>query len=207
MAGNSLASPSDLCTRLGTEVPETGSADYRQMQTLLDDASSEVLAVIGQPIAKDTGTVDLFADGFKACRSYVDLPAAPVHSVDSVEVGGHFLDPTDYLVKYRTLWLPRVHADDKIAVTFTYGYDPVPEEVVKWTCVLAAAIRAASSESDSLGITAGVSQHTQSIDDYSETWANYGGATDPVGLSLPSSVATRLRATYGTGGISVVSFR
>lgn len=200
-----LATVSDLTTRLGIETPVEGTVEHMQLTGLLADASGEIRATIGQPLSRATSTVTLYPDGESGRRSYVDLPAVPVVSMESVLVGGQSVA---YSRRYATLELGRVSLDTEITVTYTHGYDPVPEELVKWTCVLAAAQRAAADQSEALGMVAGVLQHTQSIDDYSETWGAAGGGGDgSIGMVLPERVAARLRASYGAGGIEYLRHR
>lgn len=216
MAGSDLlASPSDLCTRLGREVPGEGTPEYNQLEALLSDASNELRSVIGQPLSKETSTVVMQPDGVERRRrgsytfimSWVDLPAVPVLSVSTIIVDGITLTDDQWFVRQRTLFLPHTWMDSELEITYTHGWDPLPPDLVKWTCVLAAAMLNSVSASGALGVTAGVSQHTQAIDDYSESWANYGGSGSTAGLTLPSAVGTHLRSIYGSGGVSTLKFR
>ena len=215
MAGlTPLASPSDLCTRLGTEVPTPGTPEYKQIESLLSDASGEIRASIGQQLSRATSTIWLYPDGYEERRrngrkltmSYVDIPATPVVSIEEVAVDGETLYEGDYFIRHHTMFLPQVYDDSDIKLTYTHGFDPLPDELVKWTCILAAGALNAVESTGALGVTAGISQHTVSIDDYTEGWANYTGNKAP-GMSLPPDVVIRLRASYGAGGISTVSFR
>lgn len=214
MAGTLLASPSDLCTRLGIETPGVGTPKYQQLETLLEDASGEMRAVIGQDLTRSTSTVQLYVDGietrlFQGRRlrmGYVTLPAVPVVLIQEVQVNGVTVGPDAMLLRHNTLYIPNAHLEDWLEVTYTHGFETLPEELVKWTCVLAAATRSAAEKTGALGTTAGISQHSQTIDDYTEGWANYSGYKAP-GMSVPPEIGVRLRALYGGGGISVVSHR
>ncbi len=214
MAGTPLASPSDLCIRLGVETPEEGTLTHDQLIALLDDASGEMKAVIGQELTRMVSTVHVFPDGtderrqhgYKQIMSWVMLPATPVNEIIEVVVEGTVVPARDRFHRYHTLFLPHVTYDSEISVTYDHGFDPLPDELVKWTCVLAAATLSAANKTGALGVTAGISQHSMSIDDYTEGWANYSGYKAP-GMSVPPEIGVRLRALYGGGGISVVSHR
>lgn len=201
-----LATPSDLCTRLGIDLPAPESEGFGQLEALLQDASSEIEAVIGQPLAKMTSIVTLFPDSWSGRNTYIDLPARPVHTVDSVFIGTDELNPGSYSLRNLTLILPWLNPDVSVEVEFTHGYDPLPEELRKWTCILASGALRATETTGALGITAGISQHSETIDDYTQSWANYTGNKAP-GMTLPPDVEARLRSTYGMGGISTVKHR
>lgn len=209
-----LATPSDLCTRLGVETPAEGTPEYNQILALLEDASGEMRAVIGQDLTRATSTVQLYLDGTEVRRhsgrqlrmGYVALPAVPVVLIQEVQVNGATIPPSEMLLRHNTLYIPDVHMEDWLEVTYTHGFETLPEELVKWTCVLAASTLSAVEKTGALGTTAGISQHSRTIDDYTEGWANYSGYKAP-GMSVPPEIGVRLRALYGGGGISVVSHR
>jgi hypothetical protein len=199
---------------LGKETPEAGTPEYNQLETLLLDASAEMRAVIGQELTRATSTVQIHPDGSEMLRregrkfpmSFVQLPATPVILINEVQVDGVTIPPESMFLRYHTLYIPEVYYDSVIDVTYTHGFEELPEEIVKWTCVLAAATLSAAEKTGALGTTAGISQHSRTIDDYTEGWANYSGYKAP-GMSVPPEIGVRLRAIYGGGGISVVSHR
>lgn len=197
MALDPLATPDDLSNRLGLD-PYTGS-EWDQVEALLGDASDELRSVLGQPVSRMTSTVTLFASR----HGRVDLPAFPVVSIGSVELDGVVVDPGCYRVRDKTLHLPMVCRNDEVVVTFTHGWDEIPGELVKWTCVLAAAMKAGVDATGSLGMIAGVGQSSEAIDDYQHTTQGpeASGGEPTSGLTLPPAIADRLRASYGGLGL------
>ena len=193
-----LATAQQLADRL--KLPPFEGEELAQVQLLLDDASDEIRAIVGQAISRTTSTVVLWAD--KPGR--VDLPAWPVVSVDEVKYNGEVLDPASYRVRYRTLLLPVHCTRAEIEVTYTHGWDPIPNEIVKWTCVLAAAMWNAVRDTGALGMSAGMVQRTEAIDDYQLSWqsAEAAGGDSASGLTLAPRIAERLRATYGGGSVA-----
>lgn len=196
MALTPLATAAQLATRLG--VPAYTGLELAQVTELLSDASDEIRSICGAPINRLTSTVTFYAD--RAGR--IEIPAFPVVSVGSVEVNGQALASSAYRVRSRALYLP-VCKDDEVTLTFTHGWDPIPGELVKWTCVLAAAARAGVTATDSLGLTAGVGQRSESIDDYqiSVSGPEASGGDAATGLTLPPRICDRLRAAYGGSGL------
>lgn len=191
-----LATADDLATVLKVE-PFTG-LEKVQVDKLLDLASGELRSIIGHPISRMTSTVTVWADR----RGQLELPAAPVVSVDEVIVEGQTLDPSSYKLRWRTLYLP-VCRDDVVEVTFTHGFEEIPEDLVKWTLVLAQAMKAGVDQTDSLGLTAGVVQRSEAIDDYQVSMQSgeAAGGDGTSGMTLPQRIQEQLRAAYGGGGL------
>jgi hypothetical protein len=196
-----LATPQQLADQLNVTL-WTGS-ELTQVEAFLDGASGELRTLIGQPLSRVVdSTVTLYADG----RGAVLLPAFPVVSITSVTVEGTTV--TDYKLRDRTLYRMGAGWGDEVVVTYTHGWDPMPADIVKWTCVLAASFLSAAKSSGALGMTAGVTSRDEHIDDYrlAVSGPSGGGAATDVGMVIPDRVAARLKATYGDGGIGWVTY-
>jgi hypothetical protein len=122
-----LADPQDLADWLGVAV------DDARMLRALNAASSRFRGAVRQPvsfIADDAVTLD--GNGLEA----VLLPAAPVTEVASVELDGEVLtDGTDFswsadgfLRRLGACWPDRLRC---IEVTFSHGFEPVPEDIAE----------------------------------------------------------------------------
>lgn len=194
-----LTTPERLAAELGVPM-WTDPVELAQVNALLASASDEMRAATGgQPLNRMTSTVKLYAEGDGRVR----LPAIPVVSVAEVLVDGAAVD---YEVRDQMLYAP-VRKDTPVTVTYTHGWDPIPGELVKWTCVLAAASLSGAAETGSLGMTAGINQRSEAIDDYKHSWQSFPNNPE-VGMTLPSRVADRLKATYGAdAGIGWVTYR
>lgn len=194
-----FATASDLAVRMGvTFTPE----EEAQVELFLDDASHELRAITGQPINRLTSTVTVWPDG----PGRVYLPAVPVISVASVQQDG--VD-VDYRLRYDELLVPRTCRDEPLTVTFTHGWDPIPGELIKYTCVMAAAAYSGNQMTGSLGPVTGVARRQETIDDY--TVIMDGQVSDDANassMSLPERIAARLRSVYGARkGISWIEVR
>jgi hypothetical protein len=192
-----LATADQLAARLRL-APYAG-AELDQVEALLLDASSEMRSIIGSPVTRLTSTLTLWPDR----PGRVELPVVPVISIASVAVSGVELATTEWTLRYRTLRLPTsAGKEDEVTVTLTHGWDPIPDDIVKWTCVLAAAAKAAADDG-TLGMTAGVVSGSEAIDDYQHSWQGpeASGGDGAAGMTLPPRIADRLRATYGGSGL------
>lgn len=188
-----LATAADLAARLGIATPATGSVALAQMNAALSDASDEIRGAVGQAINAGTSTVTVRSTP----GGYIRLPAAPATAVTSVLYDGEAV-PWYRLVDSATLYVPSDYART-LTVTYSHGWTTIPGELVKWTCVLAAASLAAA-KSGNLGLAGGLS--SIAVDDGRATWATNAGEQGE-GVSLPPRIAARLRATYGTPAITV----
>lgn len=191
-----LATAADLATALKVD-PFTG-AELAQVDMLLELASGELRSIVGHPISRMTSTVRLWPDR----RGQVELPAIPVVDVAEVKINGATLGSSFYKLRWRTLYLP-VCRDDVVDITFTHGFDEIPEDLVKWTLVLAQAMRSGVDQTGSLGLTAGVVQRSEAIDDYQVSMQSgeAAGGDGTSGMTLPSRIQEQLRAAYGGGGL------
>ena len=188
-----LATVADLAGRLGTTAPTDGTPAHTQMQTALADASDDLRGVIGQAITYGTSTVEVRATP----GGYVRLPAVPAVEITSVLDGGVAVDYWRQ-VDTATLLVPSRYGRT-ITVTYSHGWQTIPGELVRWTCVLAAAYLAAA-RSGNLGLSGGLS--SVGVDDARASWATNVGEQGE-GVSLPPRVEARLRATYGAPAITL----
>ena len=146
-----LARPEDLAERLGV-----AATDPRLLSSLRS-ASARFRAAVRHPVSLVEGeTVTLDGDG---SRSLV-LPTAPVVGVSRVAVDGD--EVTDYRWSSAGL-LRRTHGqwpDDlqAVEVTYSHGYDPIPEEITD--VVLNAAETAFTGSQDIASMTVGGQQVT-----------------------------------------------
>lgn len=196
-----LATADDLAARLG-RATWTDPVELAQVEAFLLDASAELRSLTGQPLTQMTSTVTLIAGEY----GRVTLPAFPVIDVDSVAVEGDVV--TDFKVDGRELKNLSACAGDEVEVTYTHGWDPIPDDLIKWTCVLAASQLQAASQRGNLGMSAGVIAEAERIDDYQHqvTFANTDVAVD-IGFVLPPSVRARLVSTYGDGEVGWLTYR
>lgn len=164
------------------------SLDASQAAALLDAASSHLRAVVGQEITPRTrSTYTAYPNGGRE-----DLPQWPVVSVDAVERNG---EPIAYT--YRPGFL-MVDGDEPVDVTYTWGYQNVPGELARLTCVLAA--QALTTIDAGLGLTSG-GVSSVAIDDFKTSFADGGSAS---GMSLTPHATASVRAQFGRGDIHVV---
>ena len=184
-----FATSSDLATRIGATYTV---AEAARVDELLADACDELRTMIGQPLSRLTSTVVLHTDQL----GQVILPAVPVISVATVTVDALEVEHT---LRDDVLFVPAtVGRDDPVTVTFTHGWDPVPRELVKFACVMAAAVLQGSAKTGALGLVAGVSRRQESIDDYTAIVdAPTSAETIATAMSLPDPVVERLRRSYG----------
>lgn len=185
-----FATSSDLAVRLGVTYTVEQAA---RVDELLADACDELRTIIGQPLVRLTSTVELYTDQL----GMVILPAVPIVSVDTVELDGEPVE--DWQLKDDVLLVPcTIGRDDPVEVTFTHGWDPVPRELVKFACVMAAAVLEGSRQTGALGPVTGVGRRQESIDDYLVIVDSPTGAeTAATAMSLPQPIVDRLRRSYG----------
>lgn len=198
-----LATVADLAGRLGVTPPPLNSVAYTQMMMALDDASNDLRGAIGQALNFGTSTVTVRPSS----RGHVALPAVPAVDVtsvvddDGVAMWFRKVDSATLMVGPFPPMDPRSITARQIlgaqgamvSVTYSHGWQTIPGELVKWTCVLAAASIAAA-QSGNLGLAGGLS--SVGVDDARATWATNAGEQGE-GVSMPARVAERLRATYG----------
>lgn len=198
MALPPLATAADLAARLKVETPAVGTDQRTQWDAALADASGHLRDAIGSAVTQLTSTVTLPV----VEHGLLELPGGPATSVGDVSVDGAApLPEADrWLSDARTLRLSAWRGQS-VRVTYTHGWVEVPAELVKWTCVLAAA-QLASAARGSLGMAGNVA--SVAVDDARVQFRADG---DEPGVELPERVAVRLRATYGAGGVTAVGHR
>lgn len=184
-----FATSDDLAKRLGATYTVEQAA---RVDELLADACDELRSMIGQPLTRLTSTVTLYTDQL----GKVILPAVPVVSVDEVLVAD---EAVEWTLKDDVLSVPRtVGRDDPVVVTFTHGWDPVPRELVKFACTMAAAVLEGSRQTGALGMVAGVGRRQEGIDDYTVIVDSpTSSETASTAMALPQPIIDRLRRAYG----------
>jgi len=176
-----LATVNDYQARYDTTV------DPARLQTLLDDASSFIRREAGLHISRvehDTVTLD---DTAILGGYLLVLPELPVVSVTSIVLDGVTVDPDTYRVRRwghveRAGWwgCPR-----EVDVTYTHGWDPVPEWIVALVCSTVQRATRPTSVQGVQGVTTG-SQYVQ-----------YATSVAGVNLWLTRDEAARLHALRG----------
>lgn len=147
----SLATIADLEVVLGSEIAD--GADTDRAERLIEMASATVEDWCGRAFTKVTDDVISVKVGR---NGLLRLPNGPVASVGSVvSVDGDTVDADAYTLRgdiiYRTCgsWWPGLWT-----VTYTHGYDPIPDSVIKAVCKLVALDMSGASigyQSESLG--------------------------------------------------------
>lgn len=164
----------------------SGTASSARIDVALADASAFLRAEIGwqvYPAVTVTQRAREWAD-------VVHLHGSPVQSITSVTVGGATLVAGDYDLDGSVLYLTRPGAG--VVVTYVVGYDSPPDELVSWTCVLAADELARADDPDDTG---GARPAAESLADWRIT---YSKRQQDGELAIPQRVLNRLRASYGT---------
>jgi hypothetical protein len=129
----SFASPAQLSARLGRPFDET---ETEQAQLFLTDATEYLRAEFdGAFINQGTASAVLHV---RAGQARVKIPQWSVTNVSAVTINdreyvGNWEVRDDFLV-----FPGGFQGDAQIVVEFSFGQDPVPAELVMWTCVLAA---------------------------------------------------------------------
>lgn len=125
-----LASLDDLKVKVG------GNPDVEKLQLSLDLASARFRGQTNNPISLTTETISLDTQG--ACR--LVLPVVPVQSVQSVELFGQAIDFEWSATGSIRFTQPLPDAYNALSVTYTHGYDPVPDDIRDVVLEQAAAI-------------------------------------------------------------------
>lgn len=177
-----FATADDLASSLGVDVPTDGLVLGRWMDALAD-ASGYLRTLIGQPIEAGTAELDLLTDS----SGEADIWLVPVTGITSITALDTSLtvDTDRWTLKDQRLYLPR--GNTVYRVVLSYGYDPIPAEIVRWTKVLAATqVQVAPGGSLGLSNVASVA-----VDDGKVTY------TDGMAVTIPDSTAQWLKATFG----------
>lgn len=205
-----FAAPAQLSVRLGVAAPTAATTAEAQMLAALDDASNDLRAIIGQAINEGRTTITQRVQP----GAYLRLPAVPatdIHSVTDTESGVaveyELVDVTTlhiaphYVPTYkpREVLTSRDETSVRVSVDYTHGWATIPGELVRWTCVLAAASLAAA-KSGNLGLAGGLSSIR--VDDSSASWATRTGEQG-MGITIPDTVQAKLRARYGMSAMAL----
>ena len=182
---------------LGTLLNRTFTASEQPWITaLLEDASTylrdDVLGL--QVYPQDTSTFTVWPDGGR-----VDIPNPPLISVGTVTRNAVTLvEDTDFTRRDSTLMFT---SDEKVTITFTYGYAVAPASLKRWACVLVS--QALIPLEQGLGLTVG-GLSSIALDDFKVAFADAGEMT---GIALSDRNIALLREQFGVRGAYVVTTR
>lgn len=181
----------DLEARLGRTLTATETA---RVAALMADASARVRNYMRQDVSEATTTATL-----RVRNGRVRLPQRPVTDVDTVlSINGdpviYQWDGSDSISSMSNVpdswaWEPFTSGIQTLTVTYTHGYDPVPDDIVAVTCSVV--MRALGREPVDAGI------QSESIQGYSYTLGAIGAAG---GLGLLDSEKETLDAYCRVGG-------
>lgn len=182
-----LATKEDL-QALGVDVTNAALVDF-----LLESVSAGVRAAAGTPITTVEATV--VREG--SWDQDLLLPGSPIRKVTEVLLDG--VPVTDWRLRQNRLWRSQGWADSRseVEVTYTYGLDEPPKDIVKLVCTLVAA--GVNEAAEGLGKDRKLAY--LSIDDYREGYRQ--GDNEIVDLTeLPDRTKAWLRERF-SGGASV----
>ena len=176
-------------TELGKRMQRTFTgAEATWIDGLLEDATAYLQAEIGQLIyPRQTVTFSDWPSG-----GWVDLPQWPVVSVSAVERNG---SPVMFEERPGRI---RVGSDQKVDVTFTFGYSTAPRVLESLACALVS--QQLTLNEAGLGLRIG-GLSSVALDDFKIAFTN-GGAES--GMSLPKVTVDGLREAYGRGTVTQV---
>lgn len=195
MSMTALATLADL-QRYGIDVPDNNIA-----LGLLDSVSAAVRDAAGCPITRGEWTVDLPGEQSRK----LDLPCKAVRGVSKVLVDGKPADGWKLFGSslYRDEpWSPFGGIPSTVTVTFTGGWDPVPEDVVRLVCSYVAAGLHQLSDGGP-GAHFGVSY--ERLDDAQVGYTQQEGSLDAT--TMPESTRRSLRNRFGANVASIGVFR
>lgn len=165
-----LISIRDVEQRVGRQLSDV---EQNRLTAVLDDVSAAIRSYTGQTISRATTTERLKITGLG-----LYLPQRPIVSVASVKTTAALTLPFEWYggdrVSVEPLWTTSAPRTGQwIDVTYTHGYDPVPDDVIAVACQVA--IRALAVPIDSTVI------QQESIGGYSHS---LGGAAANGALGL-----------------------
>lgn len=193
-----LATSDDLAYRLGRNLT---NSEVDRADALLDDASAAVRSYTGQQFVTQE-----HEDRLPVRRNKIRLPQRPVTAVDTVEDmdgndvaftwdAGDTIYLTDYTGRaFQLLFAPRTTPLSFVDITYTAGYETVPEDIVAVICAIAA--RALGVDPTQTGVT------SESLGDASISYGTIGAAG---GLGLfpdERAILNRYRRVGGTVFVS-----
>ena len=153
------------------------------VSTLLEDASTYLRDdVLGgqQVFPQASSTFTAYPDA-----GWIELPQHPVITVTAVTRGGVSIPFT------RRDESVRVDSSEACDVTFTYGYQSVPDTFVRWACVLVS--QTLIPLELKLGLTLG-GLSSVALDDFKVAFAS---GSESAGMELSQRNIDSLRARYG----------
>ena len=197
-----FATFAELAALLGT------TPDPIHAEAVLEAATTFLRSEIGAHIYPPvTATFD---DKVACGEQWIHLPQRPVVSVASVDVNGVAIDPSRWDLVDGCLFVDSPVRSARrfatVAVTFTYGFTTVPDDIREHCLVVAAQMLAELEFSGSL-TSAGIQSRSESIDDHDESVSYETGPGANSTVELPRKVAERLRARYGQGSITTMAAR
>lgn len=167
---------------LGKRLNRVFTSDEQDWVTsLLEDAAEYMRGVIGSQVYPGRQvTYTTYASG-----GWVDLPQAPVKSVDAVVRDG---SPVSYQLIQDSL---RVPCDGPVTITFTYGLASPPADLVGINCALVSQMMLTVEAG--IGLTAG-GLSSVALDDFKAAWADAGAQS---GLAMTDATRKYLVDNYG----------
>lgn len=179
-----------LADDLATRLKRTFTGDEQSWVTeLLEDAAEFLRGEIGyQVYPSATATFTAYpSDG------WVDLPQQPVSAVTSVQRDSA---DVDFDLRDGAIHL-HCRGDAAVKVTFTFGYEAAPRDLIALNCALVA--QQMLMVENQIGLTAG-GLSSVALDDFKIAFADAGGMT---GLALTDNNREYLRRAYGRAGFVV----
>jgi hypothetical protein len=185
-----LATPEDVA-KLGVDTSDTELVAF-----LLDSVSSAVRDAAGGPITSMTSTVT-----YPGTREqFLPLVGSPIRSVDRVVLDGRDLPDDDWLLRDTRLWRAQgwIGQHKNVDVTYTFGLDTVPADIVK----LVATLVAAGINEAADGVASKRNLAYMRIDDYQEGYLQ--GDNEVVDLTeIPQRTKDALRKRFSAGAAYV----
>lgn len=191
-----LATPADVA-KLGVD-----TSDAELTAFLLDSVSTAVREAAGSPITKTTVEVTLPG----TMEQFLPLPGTPIRSVDLVKLDGSVI-PEDsgtalsgFKLRDNRLWRPQgwIGQHKDVEVTYSFGLDEVPADIVKLVATLVAA--GINESAEGVGVNRGKAYAR--IDDYQAGFLQ--GDAEVVDLTeIPQRTRDALRKRFSAGGAYV----
>jgi hypothetical protein len=185
-----LATPEDVA-KLGVDTSDTELTAF-----LLDSVSAAVRDAAGGPITSMTSTVTYPG----TMEQFLPLVGSPIRGVSLVVLDGRELPDDDWLLRENRLWRAQgwIGQHKDVDVTYTFGLDTVPADIVKLVATLVAA--GINEAAQGVGERRGLSYVR--IDDYQEGYTQ--GDSEVLDLTeIPQRTRDALRARFSAGSAYV----